>query len=278
MTLLERYYKYYNLSRVPADLLRKEEHYNLYRRSPKEKQSERPKVIVWKPNATHQADLAEMLVDPKGFHYFLVIVELSCRRVDAEPPKDKTAEKVLNGFIKIYRRGRIKSPSHRLEVDSGLEFTNEQVRDFFLNGLNVLMRFGEPGRHRQQSFAERAIQEIQGPLLGRMTAQEMLTGLTSVEWSEDFHDIVRKVDNLWQRNPPDIPTGSPKVTKKTELLSEDTRVRVKLTNPISVLGQKLHGTFRTGDIRWNPKICVIKKMILSPEQPPTYLLDGPQGC
>jgi hypothetical protein len=218
-----------------------------------------------------------MPVDPKGFHYFLVIVEFACRRVDAEPLKDKTAERVLNGFVKIYRRGRIKPPTYRLEVDSGSEFTNEQVHDFFLNRLNVLMRFGEPGRHRQQSFAERAIQEIQGPLLGRMTAQEMLTGLTSVEWYEDFHDIVRKVDNLWQRNPPDIPTGPPKVTKKTELLPEGTRVRVKLTDHISVLGQKLHESFWTGDIRWNPKIHVIKKMILSPEQPPTYLLDGSQG-
>jgi hypothetical protein len=133
--------------------------------------------------------------------------------------------------VKIYRRGRIKPPTHRLEVDSGSEFTNEQVRDFFLNGLNVLMRFGEPRRHRQQSFAERAIQKIQGPLLGRMTAQEMLIGLISVEWTEDFHDIVKKVDNLWQRNPSDIPIGPPKVTKKTELLPEGTCVRVKLTDP-----------------------------------------------
>jgi hypothetical protein len=218
-----------------------------------------------------------MPIDPKGFYYFFVIVELACRKVDAEPLKDKTAEKVLNGFVKIYRRGRIKPPTYQLEVDSGSEFTNEQVRDFFLNGFNVLMRFGEPRRHRQQSFAEKAIQEIQGSLLGRMTAQEMLTGFTSVEWSEDFHDIVKKMDNLWQKNLPDIPTGPPKVTKKTDLLPEGMRVRVKLTDPISVFRQKLYGSFQTGDIRWNPKICVIKKMILSPEQPPTYLLDGPQG-
>ena len=65
--------------------------------------------------------------------------------------------------------------------------------------------------------------------------------------------------------------------KKTDLLSEGTRVRVKLDEPISVLGTKLHGKFRTGDIRWNPNIRVIKKMILSPEQPPTYLLNGSHG-
>ncbi|PKC67099.1 hypothetical protein RhiirA1_535133 [Rhizophagus irregularis] len=190
---------------------------------------------------THQADLAEMPVEPKGFHYFLVVVEVAGKRVDAEPLKDKTANRVLNGFPR------------------------------------VMMRFRKPGRHKQQSYAERAIQAIQEPLLKRMAAQELKTGMTSVKWSEDFHNVVSKVNELWQRNPPDIPTGSPKVSKKTDLLSEGTRIRVKLNEPISVFGNKLHGKFRTGDIRWNPNICVIKKMILLPEQPPTYLLNGPHG-
>jgi hypothetical protein len=87
-----------------------------------------------------------------------------------------------------------------------------------------MMRFGEPGRHKQQSYAERAIQAIQEPLLKRMVAQELKTGVTSVEWSEDFHDVVSKIDEIWQRNPPDILTGSPKVSKKMDLLSEGTRV------------------------------------------------------
>ncbi|GET58577.1 putative rve super family integrase [Rhizophagus irregularis DAOM 181602=DAOM 197198] len=236
MSQLENYYKYYSLSRVPARILKGEEHYNLYKKPLKEKSPERPKVIVWKPNATHQADLAEMPVDLKGFHYFLVVVEVAGKRVDAEPLKDKTANRVLNGFVKIYRRNHIKPPTHRLETDSGSEFTNDQVRDFFLNSLGVMMRFSEPGRHKQQSYAERAIQAIQEPLLKRMVAQELKTGVTSVEWSEDFHNIVSKVNELWQRNPPDILTGSPKVSKKTDLLSEGTRVRVKLDEPISVLG------------------------------------------
>ncbi|GBC22079.2 DDE-type integrase/transposase/recombinase [Rhizophagus irregularis DAOM 181602=DAOM 197198] len=236
MSHLENYYKYYNLSGIPARILKGEEHYNLYKKPLREKSTERPKVIVWKPNATHQADLAEMPVDPKGFHYFLVVVEVAGKRVDAEPLKDKTANRVLNGFIKIYRRNRIKPPTHRLETDSGSEFTNDQVRDFFLNSLGVMMRFGEPGRHKQQSYAERAIQAIQEPLLKRMVAQELKTGVTSMEWSEDFHNIVSKVNELWQRNPPDILTGSPKVSKKTDVLSEGARVRVKLDEPISVLG------------------------------------------
>ena len=277
MTPLDRYYKYYNLSGVSPELLKNEELFNLYRRPPKEKKSERPKVIAWKENSIQQSDLGEMPIDPKGYHYFLILVELSRCRVDGEPIKNKDAQSVLDAFKIIFKRGRINPPTDRLEVDSGKEFNNELVRNLFINTIGVLMRFGEPGRHRQQSFAERAIQEIEGPLFARMTAQEKLTGVTSVEWSEDFHDIVDKVDIRWQREPPRMPEGPPKVNKNTELLPEGTRVRVRLYDPISILGKKLHGKFRTGDIRWDPKIRIIKKLMLSPEQPPTYLLDGPQG-
>ncbi|PKC53817.1 hypothetical protein RhiirA1_478507 [Rhizophagus irregularis] len=132
MSHLENYYKYYNLSGVPAQIPKGEEHYNLYKKPLKEKLSERLRVVVWKSNAMHQTDLAEMLVDPKGFHYFLVVVEAA--------------------------------------------------------------------------------------------AQELKPEVTSVEWSEDFCDVVNKIDKLWQRNPSDIPTGSPKVSKTTDLLSEGIRV------------------------------------------------------
>ena len=152
-----------------------------------------------------------------------------------------------------------------MEVDSGKEFNNTQFREFFLNSVKVLIRYGQPGRHRQQNFAERAIQEIQKPLLERMNAQEILTGVTSVEWSEDFRDIVNKVDERWQRNSHKIPERPLKIDKKTILLPEGTRVRVKLDEPISVLGKKLHGKFCTGDIRWDSKIRIIKKLMLSSE-------------
>ena len=107
-TPVEQYYKYFSLSHIPSELLKNEELANLYLKPPKEKRSERPKVLVWKNNAIQQADLGEMPIDPKGYHYFLVLVELASRRVDGEPLENKTSEAVFNGFIRIYRRGRIK--------------------------------------------------------------------------------------------------------------------------------------------------------------------------
>ena len=251
---LDHYYKYFSLSGVSPALLKNEEHANLHLRPKKEKRSESPKVLVWKVNATQQADLAEMPIPIQGFHYYLVAVELACRRVDAEPIKNKEAQTVLKAFKQIYKRGRLIPPTHRIETDSGSEFNNILVRNFFINEIGILMRFGQPGRHRQQCFAERAIQKINEPLIQRMNAQELLTGESSVEWIEDFRAIVNEVDRQWKRDPPKIPLGLPKISINDELLSEGTQVRVKLDEPMSVLGKKLHGKFRTGDIRWDPEI------------------------
>ena len=151
MDYLKRYYKYFTLSGVPSTLLKNEEHANLYLRPKKEKRSERPKVLIWKVNATQQADTCRMPLD-KGYNYFLVLVELACRRVDGEPLKDKEAQTVLDAFKIIHQRGRIIPPTHRLEVDSGTEFNNELVRNFFTKEIGVLIRFGQPGRHRQQCY------------------------------------------------------------------------------------------------------------------------------
>src|SRR5271170_3131867 len=71
--------------------------------------------------------------------------------------------------------------------------------------------------------------------------------------------------------------GLPRISINDELLSESTRVRVKLDEPISVLGKKLHGKFRIDAIRWDPEIRTIKKLMLSSDQPSIYLLNGPYG-
>ncbi|GBB90759.1 hypothetical protein RclHR1_17810003 [Rhizophagus clarus] len=89
-----------------------------------------------------------------------------------------------------------------------------------------MMKFGEPEYHKQQSFAEQAIQVIQESSINKMSAQELKTGEISVKWSEDFHDIIRLVDKQWQKDSSKIP--------------EKTQVQIKLLKPISVLGKKLH--------------------------------------
>ena len=137
--LKAQYYKYYSLSDVPAELLKNEEIFNLYHQPPKEKRSEHPKVIAWKENSTQQSDLGELPINPKEYHYFLILVELSKRCVDGEPIKDKTTQSTMNTFITIFQRGRIKPPTHRLEVDSGKEFDNKLVCNLFTSSSSFKM-------------------------------------------------------------------------------------------------------------------------------------------
>ena len=274
---LSDYYETFALSKVLRKILKNEEHANLYIKLKKEKRCERPKVIVWKANAVHQADLCPMpTADSKGFIYFLTVVDVATRILDAEPLKTKSSNDVLKAFKRIYRREYLRPPTVRLEVDDGNEF-KFVVRDYFINDLHVLVKLGKPGRHRQQCYAEKANQSLQEPLNQRMTAQEMKTGEPSSDWSDDLPIMVKALNKLWKRDPLQIPRDSPRITDKDELLPEGTRVRVALDEPISVLGKKLHGKFRTGDIRWDPDIKVIRKLMLSPNQPPTYLVSGPHG-
>ena len=92
-----RYYKLFSLSGISPTLLKNDKLANLYLRPKKEKRSERPKVLVWKVNATQQADLCKMPIN-RGFKYFLTVVELACQRIDAEPIKNKKAETIFMGI------------------------------------------------------------------------------------------------------------------------------------------------------------------------------------
>ena len=59
-----------------------------------------------------------------------------------------------------------------------------------------------------------------------------------------------------------------------DLLPDGTPVRIQLDNPIdSVSGDRPHGKFRAGDIRWENKVRHITRLYLRPEQPPMYQVD-----
>ena len=44
--LRQRYYKYFTISGIPKEVLKKEEHANLHCRPQKEKKSKQPKVLI----------------------------------------------------------------------------------------------------------------------------------------------------------------------------------------------------------------------------------------
>jgi hypothetical protein len=253
---------------------------NLYKIPEKDYGLDATKFIDDEPNQTNQADIL-FLPDDEGYKYALVVVDNATRITDAEPLKSKAAEDVLNAFENIYDRKILKLPK-RIEVDPGSEFKG--VVSKWFKEKNIMIRVGKTARHRQQSLVERRNQIIGTVIHKRQAAEELLTGEPAQAWIDDLPKIIKamnkktesqKLQKKWKKLP-DEPTFENKSDAR-HLLLQGTKVRVALERPQGVQGEKLHGKFRSSDIRWDPQERVIRQVILTPGQPPMYLLDGKVG-
>ena len=241
----------------------------------KDKGLNMPHIQVFEPNDTHQADLL-FLPDDEGFKYALVVVDTASGLTDAEPLNGKTAQITLDGFKSIYKRKILEMPK-RLQVDSGTEFKGVAKKYFDNHG--VAIRYGVPNRHRMQALVERRNQTIGKNLFMRMTAQELLTGEPSVEWIQDLPIVIEEMNKKQLKRKKKKEVETPVCDGEScGLLEVGTKVRVQLDEPIdATAGKRLHGHFRSTDIRWNPKERVIKELLIKPGFPPMYLLDGNEG-
>lgn len=245
---------------------------NLYTAPKKDKGLNAPHFAPVAEGNTHQADLL-YLPNDDGNKYLLVVVDVGSRKVDAEPLKAKGSEDVLKAFKNIYDRKIISIPK-RLEVDSGSEFKGA-VKKYF-NEMNVKIRYGKTGRHRQQAIVERMNYTIAKALFRRMSAQELLTGEESKEWVSDLPLLIKtlnkKAKNRQQRKLPDKPVCE---GQECNMFFIGDKVRAIAEEPKDyVTGQKLQGKFRATDLRFDPRIRTIKEILLKPGFPPMYLLDG----
>jgi hypothetical protein len=246
----------------------------------KDKKDNMPTFQQIDANICQQADLLFM-PDDRGFKYALVVADIGGKRlVDAEPIQNKAQADVLSAFKKIYKRGILKIPSNEMEVDAGSEFGGI-VKDWFVFGQDhhIKYRVAKPGRHRMQGIVERKNQIIAKALFRRMSAQELLTGEVSKDWVDDLPKLIKILNARNEKKKikkePEFP--DPKCAGKScDLLEEGQKVRVQLDEPRESLttGKKLHGKFRSTDIRWDPKERVIKRVVIKPGMPPAYLLDG----
>jgi hypothetical protein len=258
---------------------------SLYEPVKKDKGVNMPRFSYPEAGAIAQADLLFMPHDG-GYKYMLVVVDNGTRLLDAEAIKSKDSNAVVNAFKAIFKRSNVKMPK-RIEVDAGLEFRAGTAKYFKDN--NVRMRVAPTGRHRMQAIVESANHKLGSILHKRMAAQELLTGSTSKHWVKDLPKLVKAINTyVSKREAKRIAKDPNRIKEKNgepqcngdscNLLGIDDKVRVALEHPIDVAGEKrLHGKFRASDIRWAPKIRTIKEVLMKPNSPPLYLLDGPIG-
>lgn len=256
----------------------------LYEVPKRDKGVNMPKFARIKPNVINQADLL-FLPNDMGFKYLLVVVDNGSRLFDCQPLKSKSTTAVLNGFKKIYSRDILSMPQ-RIEVDAGSEFKGKVAKYFDDN--NVSIRVAVVGRHRQQGIVEYKNQIIGYLLLKRQTEKELKNKKVNKQWVKDIGAVKEEINNHTKKKNKKIKPKSlnykPLSNSYTQptcqgsackILDVGTKVYVALEYPINpATGKKLHGHFRKSDIRFHPKVRTIKEILIKPESPVMYLLDG----
>lgn len=248
---------------------------NLLKPPKKEKGKNKPHITntSGKPNATHYTDLIFMPKTKKGNRYILTVVDIATSKMDAIPLKGKSSELTLKAMQSIYKRKYLNKPTI-LHTDDGTEFKGVFKR--WMEKNDVILITAKVGRHRQQAPVESMNNRIVSVLNRYMMAVELQTNETFREWDTIMDKLVRLMNEQYSHKPVDT---SNKVLSRCQgdscnLLAVGTKVRHVLDYPRDIEGRRLHGEFRTGDMRFDPNVKTITTIKLLPTQPPLYVLDG----
>ena len=241
---------------------------SLFKQPKAEKKEDMPQFQVFKSNLIQQADLLHITHD-KGYKYILVVVDDHSKKMDAEKLKEKKSNLVFKAFKNIYSRGILHMPKE-IELDDGTEFKGE-VKAYF-DEHNVRTRYALPNRHRQQGLVERKNQ-ILGTLIHKLQVhKELRTNKIHTEWISILPQLVEEINKHVPKPINEAVSEEPLSNKYNEhLLNIGDKVRIQLDHPIDTQGKRLHGEFRSTDLRWTPTTYSITQVLLKPGFPPMYL-------
>ena len=282
---IKNFYKEFNLLRLSnkSEELKNQELYNLYRVPKKDKGDEIPHTDISDipPGNVYQCDILYMPSENEKTNvmYALVIVDPSSGITDAEPLTELNSTETLKALKKIFKRGILKMPKFKIQTDGGPEFKKEFRK--YLNEQGVIVRYGKAGRSRSQAFVESRNKELAKCLFMLMTSKELLTSQINKEWTSYLPHAVKYLNrNMKKSRILSEKFAANKdqeinIDDKTIILDEGTKVRVILDKPRSVLMKQLSGYhFRATDIRFDPQIRTVSKIILQPNQPVLYNVDS----
>jgi len=229
-------------------------------------------------NATHQADLLSLPQDADGSRYSLVVVDVSTRRVGVAPLRTKSAAAVLAALQSIYDLDPVLNVPRRLECDRGKEFHGPFAA--WLKAQGTSIRYGEPGRHRQQEMVESVNRILGRAIFIVQSARELESGRPDRNWVADLPPLVDAINKRLERPAPALPSKMvDPAPGEARLLDEGQLVQRVLDRPQGVLGNKLPpGGGKTGrraqDPTFERRKRAIKLLILRPGMSPRYILDG----
>ena len=216
----------------------------------------------------YMADILFLPTDAFGYKYALVVVDLANDEFDIQELKHKNANATLKGFEKMFNRDYIKKPYASITTDAGTEFRGE-FQDYLYNE-SIYHKTTRVGRHKQLGNIDNLIRQISSLLIGLANKQEQKTGKISKAWVKHLPIIRKELNKVRVKELPDdfteVDYPSPstrgnlnKIIKQKFKVGDE--VHVALDNPTNVHGVKQSGSFRTGDLRYDPKPRTIKRVL-----------------
>ena len=229
--------------------------------------------------AVVQADLIYITEDKRGYKYILNVVDVASRALDAIPLRGRTAEDVIEGFEKIFKRKYINSSRiSTLVTDPGSEFKND-IFHKYLTKKGIKIRHTMTARKNQTSIVEYYNGLIAKHLGQKKTSSELKENEYYDNWSEDLEKMVKVFNSKEFEKAPKLQDffGEPKIKQNEEILPEGTRVHVRLQQPIDHMvddkKERLSGKFRYGDLRYEKQTTKINRIIAVPNQPIRYMVE-----
>ena len=220
-------------------------------------------------------DLLYLPVDAFGYKYLLVIVDVFNKLCDAEPLKFRDHDSTLKAFEAIYKRKILEIPDV-LQCDAGSEFKGLE-KDALFKDEQTRLKYALPNRHRQQSLVERKNKEIGSTIIKFQTAQEIVTHKVVKTWVRYLPALIQAINKRVTKY-----LVEPKLTDEVlstkysaDLIPLHTHVRAILDFPMNpATKERIGNVFRAGDLRWGQDDRTVEKIILNPNLPPMYQLNG----
>jgi len=222
-------------------------------------------------DAVHQADLL-FLPEDRGFKYVLTVVDTASRYADAEPLKTKKSDEVVKAFKKIYKRQPLNKPE-LIKVDDGSEFKgtfNKYLKD---ERIGILR--GKPNRHRSQALAE-YINRVLGKVIMKKVNSNELNGINYFDWAEYLPKIMKIYNKYHKEN--DTLGKNRKEIENAEFDISELRTDLRVGDLVYIPREKPknneYGNFRSSDIRYYEKPYKIKDILMNPNSPIVYRVEG----
>lgn len=232
---------------------------------------------ITKPNFIHQADILYLPTSQFGYKYALVVVDVSDSKCDAIALKTLDANSVLNGLKKIYEEHTILKLPYIIQFDSGTEFNNQSIKDYFENE-KIRVKYTLTNRHRQNAMVE-ARNKVLGALIMKYQGfKEIETKKESKAWHTELHSFIEYMNlRITKPKPIDLTkdiAGIPDKDGNIVGYEVGNKVRRILDYPIKAHNNKKeYGKFRAGDIRWSKEIYKIMHVLIQPGSPVLYFIN-----